>query len=148
MPGVLAYDLEAPTGVTPTGRGCYGALSYPRALFPLFAGRSSIAPAALTSSLPLSTSFFSREETFELRTDSVRFVSRDVPAERRPAAFTGAVGAVSATSRLSVPRTRMGDPVVLTLRIEGTGNVKLWPRPAVPVPWRSVAHARQPRRLH
>ena len=139
MPGVLAYDLEAPTGVTRTGRRCYETLSYRRALFPLFAGRSSIAPAALTYSLPLSTSFFSREETFELRTDSVRFVSRDVPAERRPAAFTGAVGAVSATSRLSAPRTRMGDPVVLTLRIEGTGNVKLWPRPAVRVPWGSVA---------
>lgn len=139
MPGVLAYDLAAPTAVKRTGHRCYETLSYRRALFPLFAGRSSIAPAALTYSLPLSTSFFSREETFELRTDSVHLVARDVPAAGRPATFAGAVGAVSATSRLSAPRTRMGDPVVLTLRVEGTGNVKLWPRPAVHVTWGSVA---------
>ncbi len=33
----------------------------------------------------------------------------------------------------------MGDPVVLTLRLEGMGNVKLWPRPQVAVSWASVA---------
>jgi hypothetical protein len=33
----------------------------------------------------------------------------------------------------------MGDPVVLTLRLEGTGNVKLWPRPPITLAWASVA---------
>lgn len=139
MPGVLAYDLAPPAAVTRMGRRCFETLSYRRALFPLFAGRTAIAPAALTYSLPLSTSFFSREESFELRTDSVHFVALDVPVQGRPADFAGAVGAVGASSRISTPRARMGDPVVLTLRLEGSGNVKLWPRPALRLGWASVA---------
>ena len=139
MPGVLAYDLAPPAALTRVGRRCFETLSYRRALFPLFGGRTTIAPAALTYSLPLSTSFFSREESFELRTDSVRFFAVDVPAASRPADFAGAVGALSATSRVSTTRARMGDPVVFTLRLEGAGNVKLWPRPLLAVPWASVA---------
>ena len=140
MPGVLAYDLSAPTALSRMGRRCFETLSYRRALFPLFAGRTAIAPAALTYSLPLSTSFFSREESFELRTDSVRFVATDVPVEGRPADFTGAVGSLEATARLSVQHARMGDPVVLTLRLEGAGNVKLWPRPSLALGWASVSN--------
>ena len=139
MPGVLAYDLAPPAALAHTGRRCFETLSYRRALFPLFAGPSVIAPAALTYALPLSTSFFSREESFELRTDSVRFLALDAPVAGRPPDFAGAVGLVVASTRLSMPHARMGDPVVLTLRLEGSGNVKLWPRPALRLGWASVA---------
>lgn len=140
MPGVLAYDLAPPASLSRAGRHCFETLSYRRALFPLFAGPTTIAPAALTYSLPLSTSFFSREENFELRTDSVRFSAVDVPVDGRPADFGGAVGALAASSHLATRDARMGDPVVLTLRLEGTGNVKLWPRPALALDWASVAN--------
>ena len=140
MPGVLAYDLAAPAAVAHVGRRCFETLSYRRALFPLFAGRSAIAPAALTYSLPLSTSFFAREESFELRTDSVRFVAIEVPLKGRPADFAGAVGDVAARSFVSTAVGRMGDPVVVTLRLEGSGNVKLWPRPPLKLGWASVAN--------
>jgi hypothetical protein len=143
MPGVLAYDLAPPAALPRTGRHCFETLSYRRALFPLFAGRSAISPASLTYSLPLSTSFFSREESFELRTDSVRFVAVDVPAAGRPADFGGAVGAVSATARLATQKARMGDPVVVTLRLEGTGNVKLWPRPPLSLDWATIANGEE-----
>lgn len=143
MPGVLAYDLAPPAALTRIGRHCFETLSYRRALFPLFAGRTAIAPAALTYSLPLSTSFFSREESFELRTDSVRFIALDVPVADRPVDFAGAVGELGATSRLSMDTSRMGDPVVLTLRLEGTGNVKLWPRPTIALGWASVAEGEE-----
>lgn len=33
----------------------------------------------------------------------------------------------------------MGDPVVLTLRLSGTGNVKLLPRPILTIPWATIA---------
>ena len=143
MPGVLAYDLAAPAAVTRVGRRCFETLSYRRALFPLFAGRTAIAPAALTYSLPLSTSFFSREESFELRTDSVRFIALDVPTIGRPADFGGAVGEVAAEARVSATSARMGDPVVVTLRLEGQGNVKLWPRPSLKLGWASVANGEE-----
>ena len=42
MPGVLAYDLAAPAAVAHVGRRCFETLSYRRALFPLFAGRSAV----------------------------------------------------------------------------------------------------------
>jgi hypothetical protein len=143
MPGVLAYDLAAPAALTRVGRRCFETLSYRRALFPLFAGRTAIAPAALTYSLPLSTSFFSREESFELRTDSVRFIALDVPVSGRPADFGGAVGEVAANTKVSATSARMGDPVVVTLRLQGEGNVKLWPRPPLTLGWASVANGEE-----
>ena len=140
MPGVIAYDLAPPSALTRVGRRCFETLSYRRALFPLFAGRAAIAPASLTYSLPLSTSFFSREESFELRTDSVHFLALDVPVTGRPPEFGGAVGSLSATARVSPPRGRMGDPLVLTLRLSGNGNVKLWPRPPLRLGWAAIAN--------
>lgn len=139
MPGVLAYDLAPPVALSRVGHRCFETLSYRRALFPLFAGRTTIAPAALTYSLPLSTSFFSREESFELRTDSVRFVAEEVPVAGRGADYAGAVGSLAASARVATTPVRMGDPVVFTLRLEGTGNVKLWPRPQLSLPWASIA---------
>jgi hypothetical protein len=62
MQSMLAYDLPARTD--PPRRqgssGCFDALVYQRALFPLMPGRFSIPPAQLVYSLPLSASFFSR----------------------------------------------------------------------------------------
>ena len=139
MPAVLAYDLAPPAPVVRSGRHCFETLSYRRALFPLFPGETVIPPATLSYSLPLSTSFFSREESFELRTDSVRFVAIDPPTQGRPSDYAGAVGSFQATTRLDEPTGRMGDPVVLTLRLSGTGNVKLLPRPTITIPWATIA---------
>lgn len=139
MPAVLAYDLAPPAPVVRRERHCFETLSYRRALFPLFPGETVIPPAALSYSLPLSTSFFSREESVELRTDSVRFVAIDPPTPGRPADYAGAVGTFRAAARLDEPTGRMGDPVVLTLRLSGTGNVKLLPRPIITIPWGTIA---------
>lgn len=139
MPGVLAYDLALPALPRRTGPHCFESLTYRRALFPLFAGTTTIAPASLSYSLPVSTSFFSREETFELRTDSVQFRAVDPPAQGRPPGYIGAVGQVSASARLASTAARMGDPVLLTLHLEAVGNVKLMPRPVLTLPWAAIA---------
>jgi hypothetical protein len=139
MPGVLAYDLALPPPRRRTGSHCFETLSYRRALFPLFAGATTIAPASLAYSLPVSTSFFSREESFELRTDSVRFRAVDPPAAGRPASYIGAVGRMTASARLATASARMGDPVLFTLHLDAVGNVKLLPRPVLSVPWATVA---------
>ena len=139
MPAVLAYDLPSPPPVRRTGPHCFETLTYRRALFPLFAGATSLPPAALSYALPVSTSFFSREESFEVRTDRVQFVATEPPAAGRPVHYIGAVGAVRATARLGAPNGRMGDPIVLTLRLQAVGNVKLMPRPLITLPWASIA---------
>ncbi|HEY2026390.1 MAG TPA: BatD family protein, partial [Gemmatimonadaceae bacterium] len=141
MPSVLAYDLPVPAPIAREDRHCFEALSYHRALFPLFPGDVAIAPATLAYSLPLSTSFFSREESYELRTDSVRFTAVEAPADGRPSDYAGAVGNVRATATVASTSARMGDPLILTLRLEGTGNVKLLPRPVLTIGWASIALA-------
>jgi tetratricopeptide (TPR) repeat protein len=140
MQSMLAYDLPARPDAPRRAGGshCFDALVYQRALFPLMAGRFSIPPAQLVYSLPLSASFFAREETHELETDSTLVIAVDPPPQGRPVDYGGAVGNLQVAARLDTAATRVGDPLMLTVRVSGTGNVKLFPRPAVGVSWASL----------
>ncbi|HEV7991623.1 MAG TPA: hypothetical protein VGP25_07340 [Gemmatimonadaceae bacterium] len=138
MAAVLAYDVSLPAGAPRQGRRCFETLSYRRALFPLFPGRVAIPPAVLTYSLPLSSSFFSREESFEVRTDSVFFGAVEPPLRDRPRDYAGAVGTLRISARLQSPTARVGDPIVLTARVDAVGNVKLLPRPTLTLPWATI----------
>jgi Flp pilus assembly protein TadD len=138
MSAVLAYDVDIPRGMPKQGRRCFETLSYRRGLFPLFPGNVTIPPAVLTYSLPLTSSFFSREESFELRSDSVRFVAIEPPARDRPADYAGAVGTLRISGRLETSKSRVGDPVVLTVRVTAAGNVKLLPRPSLELSWATI----------
>jgi hypothetical protein len=136
--GLLAYDLPAGRaslrGRVIDGRR-YDVHVFQRALFPVAAGRVAIPPAQLTYALPLTSGFFSREESFSTRSEAVAVVAIDPPAVGRPADWTGAVGDLRASARLDSSAARVGDPVILTLRVEGRGNVKLLPRPTLDIPW-------------
>jgi hypothetical protein len=140
MQSMLAYDL--PVRADPprrqVGSHCFDALVYQRALFPLMPGRFAIPPAQLVYSLPLSASFFSREETHELQTDSTVIVAVEPPTGGRPADFGGAVGDIRVTARVDSGGSRVGDPLLLTVRVSGTGNVKLFPRPTIGIPWAAL----------
>jgi hypothetical protein len=140
MQSMLAYDMPS-RGDPPrrqVGSHCFDALVYQRALFPLMPGRFAIPPAQLVYSMPLSASFFSREETHELSTDSTIVVALEPPAQGRPADFGGAVGNLRVAARLDTTGSRVGDPIKLTVRVSGSGNVKLFPRPTVGVSWGSL----------
>lgn len=140
MQSMLAYDM--PVRGDPPRRQveshCFDALVYQRALFPLMPGRFAIPPAELVYSLPLSASFFAREETHELQTDSTVIVAVDPPTAGRPADYGGAVGNVRVAAKLDTAASRVGDPMTLTVRVSGTGNVKLFPRPNVGLDWASL----------
>ena len=134
---MLAYDLPSPT--RPLSREAdgrrYDVHVFQRALFPLTAGTHELAPARLTYSLPLSNSFFSREETHSARTDALTVVAQEPPLASRPADYAGAVGRLSVSARIDAAAARVGDPVTLVVRVQGTGNVSLFPRPALSLPW-------------
>jgi hypothetical protein len=141
MQSMLAYDIPVVKGDPPrrrVGRRCFDALVYQRAVFPLMAGRFVVPPAQLVYALSLTPSFFSREESHELRTDSAVIVAIDPPTAFRPADFTGAIGALRVAARLDTAGGRVGDPLTLSVRVEGTGNVKLFPRPTVTIPWATL----------
>jgi hypothetical protein len=140
MQSMLAYDLPV-RGDPPrrqVGSHCFDALVYQRALFPLMPGRFAIPPAQLVYSLPLSASFFSREETHELQTDSTVIVAVEPPSAGRPLDYGGAVGNLRLAAKVDTIGSRVGDPLLLTVRVTGTGNVKLFPRPAVGITWATL----------
>ncbi|WP_439642658.1 SH3 domain-containing protein [Gemmatimonas sp.] len=143
--GLLAYELGSPTRVAPRSYGgglAYEAHVFQRGLFGVAAGALKVPAPMLTYSLPQSASYFSREERYVVRAESAQIVIKPLPVEGRPADFTGAVGVLRASARFDDNRNaaavRVGDPLVLTVRIEGTGNMKLLPRPALELSWATV----------
>ncbi len=144
--GMLPYDLAPVRGILPSrkvGDRRYEPHLYERAIFPLVAGTHVIPSAELQYSLPLSYSFFSREETRVLRTDSLVVVALDPPVAGRPADWSGAVGELSLSAAIKGGRVRVGDPAVLTVTVSGSGNVKMLPRPAIAIPWGSLVLAQE-----
>jgi hypothetical protein len=138
---MLSYDLPERGGMVGGGRQPCEVHMFRRALFPLTPGRYPIPSARLTYALPQNPGFFSREENYSLRSEPVSLVAIDPPTAGRPADWAGAVGTWRTTARLDTARARAGDPLVLTLRVEGQGNVTLLPRPALAIAWASVVAA-------
>ncbi len=138
--GLLAYELGTPTRVAPRdyGGAVFEAHVFQRALFPVTDGPQVVPAPQLTYSLPQSSSYFSREERFLVRAESASFVVRPLPLTDRPDDFSGAVGTFSASIRIDTMTARVGDPLVFTLRVQGTGNVKLLPRPTIELDWASM----------
>ena len=135
---MLGYDLVSPTTfIRMAGPRRYEVHVFQRAIFPLVAGRHAIAPARLSYSLPLSTSFFSREESRTLRAESLTVIARDPPPgpAGRPPDFAGAVGMLSVERRADTDRPQVGRPFVLTVAVRGVGNIALLPRPSVRLTW-------------
>jgi hypothetical protein len=142
---MLAYDLPTATapGARRVGDHEYEVHIFERAFFPLEAGRYVIPAAELSYSLPLSMSFFSREESHMLAAESLAIVALAPPAAGRPANYAGAVGELHVDERLDAHRVRAGDPVLLTVLVGGRGNVKLLPRPTVAFRWGSAVAAEE-----
>lgn len=133
---MLAYDLPLSRVGDPTAE--LEVHTFRRALFVLTPGRYEMGPARLTYALPQSSSFFSREDQRTLRADGVSFVAVEPPLGGRPGGWLGAVGQWRAAMRAEPTTTRVGDPFVLVLRLEGTGNATLLPRPPLTIPWADV----------
>lgn len=138
--GLLAYELGSPTRIAPRSYdgAVFEAHVFQRALFPVAAGLQTVPAPQLSYSLPQSSSYFSREERFVVRAESASFVARALPTDGRPDDFNGAVGVFKSSVRIDTTVARVGDPVVLTLRVQGVGNVKLLPRPSIEMDWASA----------
>ena len=140
MRGLLAYDppggLEEYERRGP-GRRTFEVHVYQRPVFALGPGDISIPPARLTYAVPVTPSFFAREEHHEARSPAVTIVAIEPPLEGRPPEYDGAVGQLRLSSRLD-SGARVGEPITLTVTVSGEGNVKLLPPPRIIVPWANV----------
>ncbi len=138
MRSMMAYEPPAPLSGFPLRNAQghkYEAHVYQRPIFPLSAGRVAIPPARLLYAMPLSYSFFSREESFELRSDSAVVIAVDPPQSGRPSDWPGAVGELRLSTAVDSAAARVGDAMRLVVRVSGLGNVKLFPRPALALSW-------------
>ena len=123
---MMVYELRPRAVAMPPrteGGVRYETHAFERALFPLSAGRYIIPPAELVYALPLSSSFFSRSESFTLRSDSLAVVALEPPESGRPPDYQGAVGRLQVSVAADSAAGRGGDPLVHTLRVTGTGKV-------------------------
>ncbi|WP_396221170.1 BatD family protein, partial [Gemmatimonas sp.] len=138
--GILAYELGAPRRVAPRGYGGppFEAHVFQRALFAVAPGTLVVPAPQLSYTLPQSSSYFSREERFIVRAESAQLVVKPLPDAGRPQDYTGAVGVLRASVTIDSSTARVGDPLVLTMRVDGIGNVKLLPRPVLEVSWAST----------
>lgn len=136
----LAFDLPSPREMQTrmVGTRRYDVHVFQRALFPLTPGRHRIPSARLDYALPLSNSFFAREESHSAQTGEVLLVALEPPVAGRPPGYRGAVGRLSLSAQLDSHEGRVGDPLTLTVSVDGVGNVSLLPRPELSIAWADV----------
>lgn len=104
-------------------------------VFPLAPGRLIIPPASVDYALPVTFSFFSREERFTLRSDSISIAVLPLPASATYAG-TNVVGqGLTLDLGVDPTSTRVGEPIDATVTISGVGNVALWPPPEPGIRW-------------
>lgn len=108
----------------------YETQTYRRAYFALEPGTFALSPARLR--YELRRAYLSAPEARELVSDSPRITVLPLPESGKPASFTGAVGRYTMRAELSPQRVPAGDAAVLTVVIEGEGNVKALPPPRLP----------------
>ena len=134
--GVWAYPVAASSGVAlsrQVGGHWMDLFIAHQVVFPLAPGRLIVPPASVEYALPVTFSFFSREERYTLRSDSIAITVLPLPpAPANPA--TGLVGEKLALDlQLDPANTRVGEPVEASVTVTGVGNVALWPEP--PLRW-------------
>lgn len=133
--GVWAYPPSTPTSVAASrlvgGRWMDLFITH-QIVFPLSPGRITVAPASVDYAVPVTFSFFSREERYTLRSDSLGVVVLPLPVAGRPAGDRGVVGqGLTLDLRIEPGETRVGEPLEIAATVTGVGNVALWPEPVL-----------------
>ncbi|HEX6694766.1 MAG TPA: BatD family protein [Longimicrobiales bacterium] len=103
--------------------------TYRGALFPLSAGRFTIPAGRIVYETRRAYMGSSVQETTG---DSMTVTVIPLPAEGRPAAFSGAVGRYTVAGSIDRTSGAAGDAFTYTLQIEGEGNIKALQPPSFP----------------
>jgi hypothetical protein len=111
------------------------------ALFPSVPGKARIGSAALSVTIenfgtdPFGSDFFAqffgRGEEKILRTEPIPVYVKALP-EPKPVGFKGAVGQYRISAQVDKGTIPVGQPLTLTLALEGRGNIKSLPELALP----------------
>ncbi len=77
-------------------------------------------------------SFFSRREQKLLTAAPLKIVVRPLPEQGKPADFSGMIGQFRMTSGIDKRSVKQNEPIILTISIEGEGNIEMIERPKIP----------------
>jgi hypothetical protein len=127
----------------------YNVVTFRSAITPVKPGEIEIPPAVMEGRMvsqgampgmdPFFDQFFrnfpmpgiGRAENIQARTEPRTLQVQALPREGRPANFTGAIGQFSLEASASPDRAASGEPVNLTLTVEGRGNFQAISAPAL-----------------
>ena len=101
------------------------------ALFPTGAGTHAVGTLAVSCDIPQKRSrrggllddFFGRSRSLLLQSEELQIEVLPLPAQGRPAEFTGAVGRFQLSVAAQPTQVAAGDPVTLRVLVEGEGNM-------------------------
>jgi len=114
-------------------------------LFPLQPGPLEIPAQRLEYALPVTSSFFSREERYALSGEPRTVVVRPTPTEGRHPLDAGVVGRdLELSVEFAQVSARAGEPLEVLLAVSGRGNVALWPPPVAEWPHGFRAYPGEP----
>ncbi len=101
------------------------------ALFPQRSGKLRIEPAEISAIV--SRGFFSQQQE-KIRSNGLTVDVKPLPQDRRPAAFSGAVGSFRLSSTITPDSLTTDDAITLKLTVSGTGNLYLIDAPELHLP--------------
>ncbi len=115
------------------------ALLASHALFPIKPGTAVIDEYKIKAQVQLPTSPFGafglgKPYSYSRASDRVRITVKPLPAEGRPASFSGAVGQFDVRAQVEGNQFPVNQPFSLKVRFEGNGNGKLIELPALDLP--------------
>ncbi len=106
------------------------------ALSPMSPGTVTVKPLAFNAVVLRSSGdlfdMFGTQQNVRVESKPVTLQVLPLPEQDRPPEFTGGVGRFSLTAGLDRATTSGSEPVNLTVRISGSGNVRLLEKPALP----------------
>jgi hypothetical protein len=116
-------------------------------LYPQRSGNLVVAPAEISAIAQVAVRSKSRnifddffgtghvqQVPLTLKTESATVNVKELPAAGKPADFSGAVGKFNFETSLSAKEGKTDDPITYTIKISGTGNMKLIDAPALKLP--------------
>ena len=120
----------------------YNVIELKTALFPVTSGELKIMPAKVDCRLIIKSrrralndffgdslfdDFFGQEQKkypISRETDSITILAKSLPEEGKPQDFNGAVGDYTLSVEAKPTKAKVGDPITLTMEIQGAGNLQ------------------------
>ena len=135
-------NISGPFGGELNGKPYVYYILRKKLLFPQHAGTLTLKPLTLQIDLqvPAYRNFFGMQvpdyEVKRVRLTSGKKVLKvkDLPKKGQPIDFSGAVGQFNFKTQIDHNQVKMGEPVHVSLQVQGTGNLKLFDLPKLKAP--------------